>query len=263
MISDDNSKDSTVQICQEWVFQHQERFVNTHILTTNKNTGVAGNLNRGISKASGIWIKSIAGDDILLPIAIESYTKYTTKQKCQLYLAQLKCFGEDKKKTSLVQKIVDMMWLELVNIDPQKQYITSLKKHIIPGPGIFYSKDLWKRIGGFDENYPFSEELAFENKALKLTNVYCIPECLVNYRIHPNSLSASEFTISYISDRDYFINVKQYLLLKNKLYLEWWHQSICYIIKHKAYTKSKLYPYIKLLLLLSPLYIIRKISRKR
>lgn len=259
IISDDCSKDSTIQICQEWLLKNKERFIYAQVLTTNKNTGVAGNLNRGISKANGTWIKSIAGDDTLSPIAIEHYIKFATDQKCQICSAQLNCFGENITKVSQAQKLTDSMWNLLANLSHQQQYITSIKKHILPGPGIFYTKDLWMEIGGFDENYPFYEEFPFENKVLKLTKAYCIQEPLVNYRINSNSLSGSPFTISFISDREYFINIRQYLLLQKQLYLEWWDQSINYFIGYKTYKKSKLYPYIKLLYLLSPLYILRRI----
>ena len=40
-------------------------------MTTKENTGVAGNCNRAIDVSSGVFIKTIAADDILLPNCIQ------------------------------------------------------------------------------------------------------------------------------------------------------------------------------------------------
>lgn len=263
IISDDYSKDNTIRICKKWIEQNKERFINTNIITTTHNTGVAANCNRGYKAAQGKWLKGIAGDDTFPPIAIEHYITFVANHhNCQLCSAQLHCFGNDSKKVLEAQQAVNAIWNQLNSLSPEEQYTTSIKKHILPGPGIFFTKKLWQEIGGYDEEYPFGEEFPFENKALKLTRAYCIPEPLVNYRISPGSLTGSSFSVSYISDRNYFLDVRQHLLLENKLYLEWWNQTLHYFIKHKEYQHSILYPYIKLLLLFSPLHLIRKIFNR-
>ncbi len=40
IVSDDCSTDNTVDICQEWINAHKERFVRTELLVDEKNTGV-------------------------------------------------------------------------------------------------------------------------------------------------------------------------------------------------------------------------------
>ena len=66
ILSDDCSKDNTVEICRQWIEENSTRFTNCEIVTTPINTGVAANLNRAIAKAKGEWIKSIAGEKKLL-----------------------------------------------------------------------------------------------------------------------------------------------------------------------------------------------------
>ena len=63
IISDDFSSDDTISICQNWVAQNAERFVNTNIILAERNTGIPANCNRGGIKAKGEWLKFIAGDD--------------------------------------------------------------------------------------------------------------------------------------------------------------------------------------------------------
>ena len=45
--------------------------------------------------------------------------------------------------------------------------ILFLFQHILPGPGIFYSKRLWEIIGGFDERFRDFEEYSFELAVLE------------------------------------------------------------------------------------------------
>jgi alpha-1,3-rhamnosyltransferase len=73
VISDDCSKDNTIEIVQKWCEEERvkERFTAIKIVTVPKNTGVSANCNRAISASKGEWIKFIAGDDILLPTCIE------------------------------------------------------------------------------------------------------------------------------------------------------------------------------------------------
>ncbi len=65
VISDDCSKDSTVDITKEWIERNKERFSNTRLLNSKKNKGVVANCNRGIGAAKGIYIQCVAGDDRL------------------------------------------------------------------------------------------------------------------------------------------------------------------------------------------------------
>jgi len=76
IISDDCSKDNTVELCQQWINEHGGRFVRSTIVTTPVNTGVAANFNRAIDNSNGEWIKGIAGDDLLLPTSVADYINY-------------------------------------------------------------------------------------------------------------------------------------------------------------------------------------------
>ena len=64
IVTDDCSPDGkTLEIIQNWLDANGSRFVYADLVTTDKNTGVSGNINRGVAKSHGEWIKSIAGDD--------------------------------------------------------------------------------------------------------------------------------------------------------------------------------------------------------
>lgn len=51
VISDDDSKDTSVEICKKWVEKNKNRFVRTKIITHTPNTGTSANMNREIGRA--------------------------------------------------------------------------------------------------------------------------------------------------------------------------------------------------------------------
>ena len=71
IVADDCSTDDTVRICQAWIDSHRNRFCSAEVLTSPINTGVTANVDRACRKASGEWIKVIAGDDILMDDCID------------------------------------------------------------------------------------------------------------------------------------------------------------------------------------------------
>lgn len=90
VVSDDSSKDNTVQIVKDWVARNNDRFVKTTVLTVEKNTGVAMNQKRAVAACSGEWIKNIAGDDALYPDSIDTLLKFV-KDNPEAKMIQAKC----------------------------------------------------------------------------------------------------------------------------------------------------------------------------
>ena len=67
IVSDDCSKDNTVELVYNWLEANKSRFVRTELITVPFNTGTSANVNRSIKACHGEWIKGIAADDILFP----------------------------------------------------------------------------------------------------------------------------------------------------------------------------------------------------
>ena len=71
IISDDCSTDNTVELCRDWLENNKDYFVRVELVTTDKNTGVAGNCNRSVKACRGEWIRGLSGDDKFLPNTIQ------------------------------------------------------------------------------------------------------------------------------------------------------------------------------------------------
>jgi glycosyltransferase involved in cell wall biosynthesis len=96
IISDDCSTDNTVEICRKWIEENKSRFVRTELITSDVNTGVSANGNRGRNACRGEWIKSIAGDDLLMPNCIESYVNYVKQTPEAIYIfSKVEAFGAE------------------------------------------------------------------------------------------------------------------------------------------------------------------------
>ena len=191
IVTDDCSNDNTVEICSEWIEAHKERFVRTVLLTSEKNTGVSANMNRGADACKGEWVKDIAGDDILLPDCIGTYVNYVREHADAVYVfAKMEFFGgdEDLRKYN-EEKYLKGEEIFSWSIEAQYDYIT-LKKNWIPAPTAFYNKSKVVTLGiRNDERIPFYEDVPkWINYLKKGVHFDYINKATVRYRISDSSL---------------------------------------------------------------------------
>ena len=65
IISDDCSKDATLDKCEKWLSENDKRFTRTCLLTVSHNTFTSANCNRALNECEGDWVCLVAGDDVL------------------------------------------------------------------------------------------------------------------------------------------------------------------------------------------------------
>jgi alpha-1,3-rhamnosyltransferase len=267
VIADDCSTDDTVAVCTEWLKNNCDRFLNSKSIVPPKNTGTAINCNRGINASTGRWIKILSGDDILTSNSIEEYVKFVTKNEYEICCCKLKLFGDDQ---DLIKKSVSAYnkYYTMINDDWKYQKKNNARQLFVPGPGLFFSKDLFDCVGGFDEKYPFAEEWPFTTKIFNTGNkIHLLDKYLYNYRIYTGSLCRDELGMNkrVFSDmREYFFHRGFFELIKNGDILYAWHSLLtyCYLsIKYESVKDSFLYRYAKLILFFSPIACIKFIKR--
>ena len=97
IISDDCSKDDTLDIANKWIAQDRvkARFQSIEIITVPKNTGVSANCNRIIAAVNSDWFKIIAGDDILLSNCIEDNMNFVSNNSdARIIFSQIKLYQD-------------------------------------------------------------------------------------------------------------------------------------------------------------------------
>lgn len=187
IVSDDCSKDDTVNICKEWIDKNSSRFTSTITITTPQNTGTAGNLNRGFQKAKGIWIKPIAGDDVLIESCIESNVNYVLDNpQTQILLSKVQLIGDKNK----IEKYKNLFNYGALKLKQKELLYLLLTKNFLPASTLFIRKDIFLELGGYDESIPLLEDWPFWIKALyNKKTISFNDEYTVYYRMSESSIS--------------------------------------------------------------------------
>lgn len=189
IVTDDCSKDNTVEIANKWIETNRQRFVSARVIETPKNTGVAGNCNRGLNAVSGDWAKFIAGDDLLADEhTIETYVKEIPQdQRIGSVFSDIFQLKDGEKK-SVSCKNRDIMFGN--GITALNQYKILIKENFLPATSAFFYVPAIKDVGGYDETIPMCEDgVLWINLTKKGYLLYYMNKSLVVYRIHGSSLS--------------------------------------------------------------------------
>lgn len=188
IISDDCSKDKTLDLCYKWRRKIKNK-VNVIILESKKNEGVVKNINKGCRIAKGEWIKILAGDDILLKDSIKNIKKFIiNNRKAEVIFAKVYPFYDNDKERKFLNPLPEDLKFYDKNI--KRQFTELLEGNCIVAPGAIIKHDLLKKMDYFDESFKMVEDYPFWIKLLK-NNIkfYFFNEIIVLYRKSNNSVS--------------------------------------------------------------------------
>ena len=180
VITDDCSKDDTVNVVRNWLAKNGDSFVNFQLVTATTNTGVSGNLNRGIAESHGMWVKIIAGDDLLLPECVSDNVECTNKNmEVQAVFSRAHFFGDP----AICEHYKDFGY-GLFGLNNREKYLFLLTKNCIIAPATFISRQYLDSVGGYNEEIPFIEDWPFWIKMFKDgCNIAFLNNETVNYRM--------------------------------------------------------------------------------
>lgn len=224
IVTDDCSSDDTAKLVDIWMENHRDRFVSCQLIQSSVNTGIPANLNRGIRSCKGEWVKSIAGDDILLPKCVEHLIIFTKENtNAEIVIGLIKPFyilsGKKIYKKILPRKLKRYIFSK----DSFFQYQYLLERSINFAPGAFIRCGLFERVGYYDENYKMIEDLPFWLKATKKgVRIEILKKPCVQYRTEHES---AVFSQKYIFNKrfyDCFYNFHRKVIWKE---VPWWRFS--------------------------------------
>lgn len=195
VISDDDSKDDSVKVCEKWVSDNKARFVRTQIVSHTPNTGTSANANRAVFACQGEWIKGIGGDDKLLPNCIEDFIWYISEHPhATIIFSRVVGFGN-------IEAAQQWPWLNVKrffdNLTPLQFRIILSTQNFLPAASVFLKKSVWKGLGGYEESIPLLEDWPFWVKAM--SNGYTfdfMDKETVAYRFSEMSISQGIVTLS-------------------------------------------------------------------
>lgn len=230
IISDDGSSDGTILTCKTWVLENATRFSRTEIITVPTNTGIPANCNRGVSVATGEWIKLIAGDDILHDDCIllnmryvnrHNNPKVTVVSDMIQFNNTLHALNDGKRIVPTNLEIFD----DSSTAAMQHRYM--LRHYIGNSPSLFISKAVINAVP-FDESIWFMEDRPFAINSTKAGFKFMyLPQVTVYYRISNQSVYASKASNLLYND---FYKKRRAFVLKyiypnisktERLFMEW------------------------------------------
>lgn len=206
IIGDDASKDDTVDKCKNWMKINSERFLRTEIITSDINTGVPANCNRILTKAQGVWIKTLAGDDMLMPNCISDLIEFTRSHpQAQFIYTLYKVFRNDGHGIKIIGERPSVKFNhKMANKNQLKTYI---KEGVNVTVTLFYSKSLFLRSGGFNERYKLFEDTPWIVKVLANgERLFFLDKVTFLYRV--GHVSITHGTDSY--KRTHFLKIPFY-----------------------------------------------------
>lgn len=208
IISDDGSKDKTVEICKKWIQVHKSRFLRVELIE-EVNAGVAVNLNRALSKCDGDWIKEMSGDDLLPIDSITNALKYVTNNKidtiCCFKVAQ---FYQDSNGVNHFTTIMPDAYTEYqFSQSASKQYNTMLREYLVfPSSSALINKRFHSNVGWYDAEFPYVEDYPYN---LKITRkgykIYYCPN-IISYCHRTNMESTNQSNRYFMNPRTFGID---------------------------------------------------------
>lgn len=231
IVSDDASKDDTISIVRSWCETNRvkERFIDLKIITVPINTGIPSNYNRCINTASGEWIKTIAGDDALMPNCIEDNLYHISKDRSiKVLFSYLRIYKNSFKESNFSRISPGTFPSNIITpeITAQEQYSKLLDGDKIPfTPSLFLNRKALLSAG-LPKEHLFSED--YQTK-LNLTRsgfkLHFFEKETVLYRQHEN---ATNNTIQdYILKPHYFKTEnfrREYIYPNVPIVVKLWHQ---------------------------------------
>ncbi len=233
VIINDGSLDNGHEVIQKWIKNNKNKI--TIKYKYRENRGLNYTLNELLSMASGKYIVMMGSDDFLIDDGIKQRVEFLENNP-NLQAVFGDCIVVDENG----KKIYDSL---LFNYRPyKKEQFSNIKeirktligKFALAGPILMVKKDLYDKIGMYDENF-VAEDLDFYLRSLYKNIIGFLDVKVAGYRIHSNNLSINNISSSMLrvlkdSQKAYIKNLKNYSLFEQVIMIR---QIIKYYIREK------------------------------
>ncbi|BBT96047.1 hypothetical protein WP8W19C03_27410 [Aeromonas veronii] len=162
IISDDGSRDNTVQVVNDWLVQHQEKFHSVKFFANEVNGGISKNCNVAWKAATSEWVKTIAGDDILLPNCLSDNVEFVLEHKYEdiaVLFSKMQSFKVTenglKQNLAILPTTHAQQFFELPAL---KQFHYLQRQGIGGAPSAFINRAKLASIEFADERFPMMED---------------------------------------------------------------------------------------------------------
>jgi glycosyltransferase involved in cell wall biosynthesis len=182
IVVDDGSTDNTVDIVKEYAAKDARV-----TLIQNSHGGACKARNTGIHRAKYPWIAAMDADDVALPQRFEKQLAAAASSPEVVvwgsYCYQINVDGEVIGLARTKPNTVE----EFRAIDRAKTII------FVNNSSALFKKEVALQAGGFEEHLPAAQDTELWDRMANYGPLVIIPEPLVQYRFHGESISAKKF----------------------------------------------------------------------
>lgn len=190
VLSDDGSKDNTVILVNKWKESHPEILMT--VVAKPKNEGTVRNMNTTFKLARADLIKDIAGDDILLPDALEVFYQAYLDNPDVIWHCVPEYVGDNSSVVESFEKGFDERKDFFKKTAWQQHGIFLTTNPIIAIAVGLIPKSVCEQIGYFDTRYTLMEDYPFFERLSKNGIRYALlDKKLCQYRIREGSVTQS------------------------------------------------------------------------
>lgn len=209
VICDDCSADFDEESVRSYIDKHKRKNLkNTVIYRHDRNVGTSANANKAISLSSGTYFKLHAGDDMLYGRdVLKHVSKQLEKDDVSLVACRSVACTYNGTMTDDYYPSYGAV-CSMMDADAKRQFeliSTQSWGEFINAPAVFWKRDFFDHIGGFDLNYKYTEDWPMW---LKITSM--------GYRITPVNMVTTIYRYGGISNDASSLN----LVLGNDHYNE-------------------------------------------
>jgi len=186
-VSDDASKDNTVEIISAWMETHGHKFASHTFMAHPENLGAKNNSNFVLNNSQGIYLRTLEGDDVLVDQAITKLVRFVdSNPEMKFVFSNRLIFTDDISKAELGRQTSR----EFAEADAFHQYKMMLTGMEANGPTTFFHRQTIIDCGGRVGARNAGDLTTFINLTRQGVKLCLHEEPLLYYRKHPNSISA-------------------------------------------------------------------------
>jgi alpha-1,3-rhamnosyltransferase len=195
IVTDDCSTDNTVEIVKNYLKNTKSLADKSKIIEQKANLGIAKNENSAIRMAEGEWIHVLAGDDALMPDALQNVADFIANNLSVNFIHGIaKKYSNDFSEENFEKNLYpDYHRHDADKLSAEDQYKQLLKGNFIVSTTTFFKKDALEKLGLFDETiWNLEDWTTFLNITESGEKFYFVPQILAKYRAHQGSVCKSD-----------------------------------------------------------------------
>lgn len=177
IVVDDESKDNTMEVVEQWRSEHPDSKDFTSIAKTFPNGKPSLSRNRGLGLAHGDYIQFVDDDDWIYPNAVQAKADYAKQHPdCDLIVNQLDYYRDGKVSDKTNISLPD---------DPKNLIEYLLRHECLLVATLMFKTDVLRKIGGWKADLHFAMDMEITLRhVMNGGTIGLVNQSLGAYRLH-------------------------------------------------------------------------------